>query len=220
MIKGVIFDLDGTILNTLDDLAAAMNSMLSEFGYPERRDLFYHSQALGFGARSYVKSCMPEEAAADEAKVDACLERYRVLYGAASSVLTKPYDGICELMDALRAADISINVLSNKPNAPTQALVQKWFSAYEPRCVYGERSGIPRKPDPAAPLAIAAELGLLPQEMAFVGDSEVDIKTGLAAGMLSVGVLWGYRTKEQLLENGAMHLIQTPQELMALIQSN
>ncbi len=217
MIKGVIFELDGTILNTLDDLATAMNQMLREFGYPEREDLFFHQQALGFGARNYVKSCMPDEAAQDESKVDACLERYRVIYGAASSVQTKPYEGICELMTALKAKGISINVLSNKPNAPTQALVQKWFADYEPRCVYGERPGIPRKPDAAVPLAIAEELGLSPKEMVFVGDSEVDIQTGLAAGMLSVGVLWGYRTREQLLANGAEHLLETPQELLSLI---
>lgn len=219
MIKGVIFDLDGTILNTIDDLSSAMNQMLTEFGYPVQQDLFYHKQSLGFGARSYVKSCMPTEAAADDAKVDACLERYRELYGSHASVLTKPYEGIPEMMETLCQKGIAISVLSNKPNAPTQALVKEWFSQYNPQCVYGERPGLPRKPDPTVPLAMAAELGLEPGEMAFVGDSEVDIKTGLAAGMLSIGVLWGYRTREQLLENGAELLAETPQDLVTLLQS-
>ena len=219
MIKGVIFDLDGTILNTIDDLSSAMNQMLTEFGYPARQDLFYHKQSLGFGARSYVKSCMPEEAAADDAKVDACLERYRELYGSHASVLTKPYEGIPEMMEALSRKGIAINVLSNKPDAPTQALVSEWFSQFKPQCVYGERPGLPRKPDPTVPLAIAEGLALAPCEMAFVGDSEVDIKTGIAAGMLSIGVLWGYRTREQLLANGAELLAETPQDLVTLLQS-
>ena len=219
MIKGVIFDLDGTILNTIDDLSSAMNQMLTEFGYPARQDLFYHKQSLGFGARSYVKSCMPEEAAADDAKVDACLARYRELYGSHASVLTKPYEGIPEMMEALSRKGIAINVLSNKPDAPTQALVSEWFSQFKPQCVYGERPGLPRKPDPTVPLAIAEGLALAPCEMAFVGDSEVDIKTGIAAGMLPIGVLWGYRTREQLLENGAALLAETPQDLATLLQS-
>lgn len=219
MIKGVIFDLDGTILNTIDDLSSAMNQMLTEFGYPARQDLFYHKQSLGFGARSYVKSCMPEEAAADDAKVDACLARYRELYGSHASILTKPYEGIPEMMEALSRKGIAINVLSNKPDAPTQALVSEWFSQFKPQCVYGERPGLPRKPDPTVPLAIAEGLALAPCEMAFVGDSEVDIKTGIAAGMLSIGVLWGYRTREQLLANGAELLAETPQDLVTLLQS-
>ncbi|MGN1058796.1 MAG: HAD family hydrolase [Clostridia bacterium] len=219
LIKGVIFDLDGTILNTLDDLAAAMNRMLAGFGYPLRTDLEYQKQALGYGARHYVKTCMPPEAAADEAKVDACLAAYVTEYQAHANAKTRPYDGITEVMAFLTAANIKINVLSNKPDEATRALVTSWFSDYPLSFVFGERPGMPRKPDPKAALAIAEQLSLLPEEMAFIGDSSVDIQTGLNAGMTPIGVLWGFRSEEQLLQGGAKLLAKTPADLISLINN-
>ena len=209
MIKAVIFDLDGTILNTLADLSGAMNSMLRQFGYPQQPDLECHKQAIGTGAGNYVKKCLPPEVWEDDEQIDRCL----------ANVKTAPYDGICDVLAFLKANNISINVLSNKPDAPTKALVKLWFSDFAPEHVYGERPEKPRKPDPTVPLEIADALGISPSEIAFVGDSGVDIATGLAAGMIPIGVLWGYRTREQLLESGATHLTETPAELISIFQS-
>ncbi len=218
MIKAVIFDLDGTILYTLSDLANAMNKMLSEFDYPAHDDLNVHRLAIGTGARNYVKKCMPEAVREDEAQVDKCLEAYRRIYDAASCVETKPYDGICDVMAFLSENKIAINVLSNKPDAPTKALVAQWFSTFSPKFVFGERAGVARKPDPEAPLEIANSLGLHPSEVAFIGDSDVDMKTGVNAGMVSIGALWGYRDRELLEECGAKYLAKTPDELIEVLK--
>jgi len=219
VIKAVIFDLDGTILYTLSDLANAMNQMLSEFGFHEHSDLNVHRLAIGTGARNYVKKCLPEEVQKDDAQVDKCLDAYRRIYDAAASIETKPYDGILDVMAFLRDNNIAINVLSNKPDAPTKALVVQWFSEYSPKYVFGERAGVARKPEPEAPLEIAKNLGLNPRDVAFIGDSDVDIKTGVNAGMIPVGVLWGYRDREVLENAGAKYLAKTPNELIEILKN-
>ena len=218
MIKGVIFDLDGTILNTIDDLADSMNYMLSHFGYPQHSDLFYHMQAVGSGAKNYMKKCLPEAVQGDEAQLEKCLAFYKAYYNEHSSIKTKPYEGVKDMMEFLMEKDIKIAILSNKPDAPVKTLAKKWFSDVNIPFVYGEREGIPRKPEPQGPLAIADEMGLAPSEIAFVGDSDVDIKTGINAGMTSIGVLWGFRTKEQLTDAGAVLLVETAQEFVSLIK--
>ncbi len=218
MIKGVIFDLDGTILNTIDDLADSMNYMLRHFGYPEHSELFYHMQAVGSGAKNYVKNCLPEEIRANDEQVEKCLNFYKTYYNEHSSIKTKPYDGIAEAMQFLTDENIQIAILSNKPDEPVKVLAKQWFSEFNIPCVYGEREGIPRKPDPQGPLTVAEEMGLSPEEVAFIGDSDVDIKTGLNAGMVAIGVLWGFRTKEQLKAAGAEYLVETPEKLVSLIK--
>ena len=219
MIKAVIFDLDGTILYTLSDLANAMNEMLETQGFPRQEDLNVHRLAIGTGARNYVKKCLPEQVRDQEDLVDRCLLTYKEIYGKKSSIETKPYDGIFDVMVFLKQSGISINVLSNKPDEPTKALVELWFSEFQPTCVFGERIDFPRKPDPAVPLAIAETLGLQPEEVAFVGDSDVDIKTGINAGMVPIGVLWGYRDRDVLVESGAKLLAETPRDLITLIKN-
>ncbi len=218
MIKAVIFDLDGTILYTLIDLANAMNAMLREYGYPEQHDLDCHRMAIGTGARNYVKGCLPQAVQSNDEQVDRCLATYRRLYNENTSVETKPYDGISDVLAFLTEQNISINVLSNKPDEPTKALVDLWFSDYGVDYAFGERVGVPRKPDPFAPLEIAEKLGLSPSEMAFIGDSDVDITTGKNAGMVSIGVLWGYRSQDVLEAAGAAHLAKTPQDLINIIK--
>ncbi len=220
MIKAVIFDLDGTILYTLSDLANAMNEMLRFYGYPEEKDLNCHRLSIGTGARNYVKKCMPESQRENEEQVDRCLATYQEIYREKSSIETKPYDGIYDVMAFLNEEGIAINVLSNKPDAPTKDLAEKWFSDYNLVHVFGERSGIPRKPDPTAPLAIAEALGLPPEEIAFIGDSDVDILTGVNAGMVPIGVLWGYRDRELLEKSGAKLIAEKPVDLIKLIKNN
>ncbi len=220
MIKAIIFDLDGTILDTLADLMGAMNGMLRHFGYPEHHEPQFHKLAIGTGARNYVRKSLPQEVAEDEEKLDVCLLKMREIYAAHTNDLTKPYDGIFELLETLTRDGIIINVLSNKPNIPTGELVKAWFSNYPFRYVYGEREGVPRKPDPKAPLEIANALGLSPDEVAFVGDSGVDMQTGKNAGMLPIGVLWGFRSAEELTENGAAFLAEKPMDIFNIIKQN
>ena len=217
MIKAVIFDLDGTILDTLADLMGAVNGMLRYFGYPEHEDPGFHKLAIGTGMRNYVKKSLPPEVAVCEEKVDVCLTKMREIYAEHTSDLTRPYEGIEELLSKLSEAGIAINVLSNKPNVPTVSLVETWFSHHSFCHVYGEREGVPRKPDPIAALQIAESLGLLPEEMAFVGDSGVDMQTGTNAGMVPIGVLWGFRSREELISNGAVYVAESPEELCTII---
>jgi len=219
VIKAVIFDLDGTVLDTLADLMGAVNGMLRHFGYPEHADPQFHKLAVGTGVRNYVRKSLPAEVAADEQKLDACVAKMREIYAAHTNDLTKPYPGICEMLDDLTQMGIIINVLSNKPNVPTNDLVSAWFSDKPFRYIFGEREGVPRKPDPQAPLEIAKELGFLPEEVAFVGDSGVDMQTGKNAGMLPIGVLWGFRSREELLENGAEKLAETPCDILEIVKN-
>jgi len=219
LIKAVIFDLDGTILDTLGDLMGAVNGMLRHFGYPEHPDPAFHKLAIGTGMRNYVRKSLPPEVAADEEKLDLCLTKMRELYAAHTNDLTKPYPGIIKMLDALTEEGIIINVLSNKPNIPTNELVEAWFSQQPFRYVFGEREGVPRKPEPQAPLEIAEALGFLPSEMAFIGDSGVDMQTGKNAGMLPIGVLWGFRSREELSENGAAYLAETPEDILKVIKN-
>jgi len=220
LIKAIIFDLDGTILDTLADLMGAMNGMLKHFGYPEHQDLQFHKLAIGTGVKNYVRKSLPQEVAKDEEKLNVCLAKMREIYAAHANDLTKPYEGILELLEALSREGIMINVLSNKPNNLTGELVRAWFSDFPFRYVYGEREGVPRKPDPKAPLEISSALELLPNEVAFVGDSGVDMQTGKKAGMLPIGVLWGFRSAEELTENGAAYLAEKPMDILNIIKQN
>ncbi len=218
MIRAVIFDLDGTLLNSLFDLKTSMNAMLKSLGYPQHEDIDYHRRAVGFGAREYAKSCLPEAVRNDPGQVEKGFLKFRELYDANPCTETKPYEGIFELLSFLKEQGISVNVLSNKPDAPAKVLVKSRFSEFDFDYIFGEREGVPRKPDPQGALEIAANLKLEPEEILFLGDGEPDVTTGLSAGMLTVGALWGYRDKEQLKACGAKLFAKTPQDVIQLIK--
>lgn len=214
MIKGVIFDLDGTLLDTLPDLGDAMNRMLSQFGFPQRSRQ-EHQNAICYGAREFVKRSLPENKR-DENTVNCALSAYRTYYTAACTVCTHPYDGIVALLDRLTDKGVLVAVYSNKPMAQTRQVVQHYFGDISFVSVVGHLDGTPVKPDPTAALAIAEKMDLTPTEIAFVGDSDVDMQTARNAGMLPVGVLWGYRDKETLLSGGAEMLLADPEGLLTL----
>ncbi len=218
MIRAVIFDLDGTLLDSLFDLSEAMNEMLRSFGYPVHKDLNVHRRAIGSGAKLYAKACLPEHLQNDPEVVEKCFLKFRELYDERPCTQTKPYDGILALLTYLTENQISLNVFSNKPDAPAKTLVKSRFSDFDFDYIFGEREGVPRKPDPQGALEIAENLKLSPEEVLFLGDSEPDILTGLAAGMVTVGALWGYRDKEQLKACGAKHFAKTPQDVIQLIK--
>ena len=212
MIKAAIFDLDGTLLDTMNDLLTAMNRMLRELGFKERT----YDELLMFinrGARMFVGRSLPEGSikSFDDPLVDRALSVYARHYRECCLDTTHPFEGVPEAVAALRAAGIRVGVLSNKQDAFVKETIAKLYpGAFD--SVHGQLD-LPEKPDPAPALAVAAELGAAPEECAFIGDSDIDIKTGVNAGMLPVGVTWGYRSEECLLEAGAKLIVRRPQDL-------
>ncbi len=209
----VIFDLDGTLADTLEDIADAMNRVLRRRALPAH-DYGSYRLMIGRGLRNLVGEALPSEMRS-EATIAACLEQMMADYGEHCLVRTHPYDGIAELVGALRADGVRLAVLSNKADELTQRIVGALFAAGTFDMVVGAGPDLPLKPDPAAALLIAERLGAPPARIAYVGDSGVDMRTATAAGMAAVGVSWGFRSKAELVDNGAQALLDHPLELLA-----
>ena len=209
--QAVLFDLDGTLTNTLDDIADAMNRALRLHGLPEWTVDDYR-YLVGNGAK-----ILSQRAVRDRQELaDAVLRDYQDWYGAHALDKTRPYPGIPELLAELQARGIPMAVLSNKPDADTQNVVRHFFPEIRFAVIRGQVPGVPVKPDPAGALAIAAELEKSPAQICYVGDTAVDMTCANRAGMLPVGALWGFRDEEELLGAGALRLIRTPGELLSL----
>ncbi len=211
---GVIFDLDGTLVDTLEDIADAMDRVLALEGAPGHSYDEYR-YLIGHGIRNLVTQSLPPQLR-DAETVARCYERMIADYGEHSLVKTRVYEGVPELVRALRADGLPLAVHSNKADAPTQAIVAALLDPSDFVVVAGAREDAPLKPDPAVALAIAARFGLPPARVAYVGDSLVDMRTGTAAGMLPVGASWGFRTPAELRESGAHVVIDYPLELLGL----
>lgn len=209
--RAVVFDLDGTLLDTLDDLADSGNAALNTLGFPTHPvDAF--RWFVGLGVAELARRMLPESARDDATVGRACallVEEYTARW----KDKTRPYDGVPEMLAALAATGVPLCVLSNKPQAFTEITVRQFFPGFPFRMVCGARPEAPSKPHPAGALAIAGELGLAPGAFCFVGDSATDMKTARGAGMLPVGVLWGFRPESELVENGARLLVARPGEL-------
>ena len=206
-----IFDLDGTLVDSLADIAGAMNRSLAAFGFPTHPVEDYR-RFIGEGVQKLAQRVLPPGAEHARAEL---LAAYQVDYAENMVTSSAPYPGIPALLDALGARELPMAVLSNKPDGPTRTIVAKLFGAGRFRAVAGERPGIPRKPDPAAALELARALGARPEEVAFVGDTLVDISTARAAGMRPLGVLWGFRAQE-VVEAGVT-TVQHPEQLLGLL---
>lgn len=213
MIKLAVFDMDGTILDTLRDLAVASNYALEHHGYP-KQDPEEYRYFVGNGVHVLIRRIMPE--GATETEQATVLETYRSYYGQHRTDFTKPYPGITEALRRLAEAGIVLAVLSNKPHEPTQMLAEHYFPGVF-AAVYGGRPEVPGKPDPAALFALMEELGAKPEETAFIGDSDVDMQVAKNAGARAVGAVWGYRSREELSGHGADLLVEFPAELPALL---
>lgn len=213
--KAVIFDLDGTLLDTIEDLADATNGALSEYGYPTY-PVDRYKKFVGDGMENLVKRTLPSDVE-DPAIISAVLTRLKTRYDRIWNHKSKPYADIPQLLDALEAAGLKLAILSNKPDSFMRAMVVELLPKWSFKVVYGERPGHPRKPDPASALEIAGHLGCAPSEILYLGDTDTDMNTAVAAGMYPVGVLWGFRDAEELLQNGARSLIRGPLELLKLL---
>ncbi len=210
--KAAIFDLDGTLCDTLPDIHKSVNQTLSELGFPPRE---YSHTALGInhGSRRLIEHALPE-GTGDET-VDETLALYMKIYSEHLCDTTAPYPGIFELISRLRASGVKLAVLSNKPDALVKRLADTLFPGLFDIAV--GQGKYPVKPSPEAPLAVAAALGAEPSRVLFVGDSDVDVLTAHNAGMTSAGVLWGYRSREILSDAGADVLVSAPDEIYDII---
>ncbi|MDR3556197.1 MAG: HAD family hydrolase [Syntrophobacteraceae bacterium] len=214
--KAILFDIDGTLLDTLQDLADSMNGALHRLGFPTH-NLDEYKYFVGDGMENLVKRALPERARNDPRQVSGCLQILLEIYGRNWKAKTRPYPGIPELLDALSARGLKMAVLSNKLHGFTVKVVAELLAAWHFEPVLGERASAPRKPDPTSALEIARVLGIEPADFLYLGDTATDMKTAKGAGMFAVGALWGFRDSEELIAGGADKLISEPTQLLDLL---
>ena len=212
--RAILFDLDGTLLDTLDDLADSANEVLAGEGFPSHPvDAYRHF--IGNGAARLFRRALPERAR-DDKTLTRCLHTFGRVYQQRWNVKTKPYPGVPELLDALKGRNVAMAILSNKPHEFTVKCAQNLLPDWTFDAVYGQRDGIPIKPDPTAALEVAEKLAAPAKEFIYLGDSGVDMQTAVRAGMLPLGALWGFRDAEDLRGNGAAELLKHPTQLLDL----
>lgn len=212
--RAVLFDLDGTLLDTIGDLADSMNSVLRSHALPEHPVESY-KLFVGEGVEALVARALPSgmEYGTDmKSLVDEMKKEYRSRW----SARTRPYDGISILLAALADRKIPMSVLSNKPDEFTREMVSYYFPETPFFTVMGARPNVPMKPDPSAALSLCARMGIPPETVLYLGDSGTDMRTAVKAGMFPAGVLWGFRSAEELKENGAKLLINRPEEVLEM----
>jgi phosphoglycolate phosphatase len=214
--KSVIFDLDGTLVDTLEDISCSVNRALEDFHFPAHNKESYLPM-IGWGWRKLCIQALPQESRNEEIVQQIFDTAFRY-YKEAPAAFSKPYQGIPELLSALQQAKIKTAVLTNKLDSLAKNIIAELFPTGTFSAVFGEREGIPRKPDPAAVWEILMELDSAPRENIFVGDSEVDIETAKAAGCHAVGVSWGFRDRSVLEQAGAERIIDKPNDLLKIIR--
>jgi len=213
--EAVIFDLDGTLLNTLEDLADSTNRVLRNLGYPEH-DLQAYKYFVGNGIEALVERALPEPQR-NEKNLLHCIELMKSEYAGRWTNKSHPYPGIPELLEGLIDSGYQVNILSNKADEATQRIVAKLLSPWRFNIVQGAGTNAPKKPDPTAALSIAAQMGFSPHKILFVGDTSIDMQTARASGMYGIGVLWGFRPADELIAGGARILLNDPRDLLPWI---
>ena len=214
MIKAIVFDLDGTLLDTVGDIAAALNRSLEACGLPTHEQKTVET-FLGGGIRDAVMKATPD--GTSEEMIQKVLDLYRDDYVAHCTEKTRLYDGVREMVDCFAAQGMEMVVLSNKTEATAQKIVAHFFPNGEFKAAFGRVADRPLKPHPNAAKPVLEVLGLAPEEIAYVGDSNTDILFAKAVGMLSVATPWGYRSREELIEAGAEKIAEHPMDLLNLI---
>lgn len=212
MIKACIFDLDGTLTDTLDSLVYSVNATLKEMGLSTITD--EQCQAfVGNGARRLLEESLGVSGDMEHTRIEEAMQIYKRIFDANCTYQVKPYEGIMELLKELKARNIKTAVLSNKPHGQTVKVVREVIGDEWIDWAQGQQEHIARKPDPEAVYTILDRFGVNKEDALYIGDSEVDIKTGHKAGLTTIGVTWGFRSREQLLEAGALNLIDKAEEL-------
>lgn len=215
--KGIIFDLDGTLVDSIEDIGNAMNSVLQGLNYPTHSYNNYLS-FIGSGLRNLVSQALPNKHNT-ETDIEQCFQLMLKIYSKNCTTHTKIYHGIPEILEYLMHNNINISVLSNKADHLTKKVVSTLLPNYfDP--VVGLKVESLKKPNPFEAIEISKNLGLKPDEMIFIGDSDIDIQTAINANMLAVGVVWGYRPKEELILNGAQYILNHPLDLIQILEKN
>jgi len=212
--SAVIFDLDGTLLDTLADISHAANRVLSDQGLPVHAIESYR-QFVGEGVRVLFRQALPERLRSED-RVAQCAAAFQRAYAEQWHVHTRSYDGIRELLAELVRRDVQLSVLSNKPHRFTRLCIERFLPQTPFRHIFGQREGVPRKPDPAAAIDMGRNSGVPAEQIVYVGDTAIDMQTARAAGMYAVGVTWGFRPAAELQATGACRLIDHPLELLEL----
>jgi len=215
--RAIIFDLDGTLLDTLQDLGEAMNAVLDEHNFPGHPVSDYRF-FVGEGMEDLVRKVLPEQEKGNEALIEKMVEKMRKEYCRRWSRHSRPYPGVPEMLERLEGCALPKAVLSNKPHHFVEEMVKKLLGTWSFAVVQGALPGIPLKPDPAAALEIAREMKIPPGEIILAGDSGIDMQTAESAGMYGAGVLWGFRDADELLAAGARTLLSHPRELFELFK--
>ena len=212
-LRAIFFDLDGTLLDTLSDIAAAGNYAIQQLGQPTHPENDFRMM-VGEGADVLVRKALPldKQHLADEA-----LRLFKSYYETNAIRHTTVYPGIAELLDALTRRGILLAVVTNKPQVTAQIVVERLLGRWKWAAIAGHRDGIPKKPGPTSTLAIARSLGLPPSRCGFLGDSHIDMQTAVASGTIPIGAAWGFRGRQELQVNGARVVIDHPMELLSLL---
>ncbi|MFD2724722.1 HAD family hydrolase [Hyunsoonleella rubra] len=211
--KAVIFDLDGTLVNSIYDIADAMNMVLTKRNY-ETFDYETYKTFVGHGVRSLVVKAIPE---ADELLIEECLHDMMTIYSRNCTHKTVAYEGTLELLHTLNSNGIKLSVLSNKEDSLTKKVASSLLPSYVSPTI-GLKEEHLKKPNPKVLLEICRSLGVNPSESIYLGDTSVDIKVAKNAKMLAVGVSWGFRAKEELIEAGADYILETPTDLIKILE--
>lgn len=214
--KAVVFDMDGTLLDTLDDLADSMNRVLVRNHLPTHPVAAYR-EFVGSGVKQLVHRALPSEVRDNEGVADACVRGFLDEYEANWNVKTGPYAGIPELLDNLVARNMPMAVLTNKPQDFADLCMQRFLGNWPFAVTMGQVPGVPVKPDPAGTWRLIERLAVRPEEIAYLGDTDVDMHTAVNAGMFPVGVLWGFRSEGELLDSGAAAIIGHPLDVLRLL---
>ena len=215
--EAVLFDLDGTLIDTVDDIGDAANRVLSNRGFPIHPISAYY-QFVGEGIRVLFTRALPKERR-NEDLINTCLKEFVEDYRRNYDVKSKPYDGIPEMLNALNVRGLKLAILSNKPDPLTKDCVTSLLSNWDFDVVFGQRDSVPRKPNPQAALEIAEKLSISPSDFLYLGDTAIDMKTAVSAGMFPIGAAWGFRSVKELNENGARVIIDKPIQLLDFIKA-
>ena len=210
--EAAIFDLDGTLVNSLDDLADSANAVLHRHGFPVH-DVEAYRYFVGNGSRKLIERILPADHAVDEEFVRDFLAEYKEQYAANLLHKTKPYAGIMEMLEELRRRRIPMAVCTNKHQSAAEVIMEALFPRDMFCEIIGDQDGLPRKPDPTKVLHIMKNMGVTGDKTLYFGDTNVDMDTARNAGTFAVGVLWGFRPAEELIEHGADILLKYPMEL-------
>lgn len=214
-IKAVIFDLDGTLLNSLQDIALSMNDVLKELNI-NTHEIEDYKNFVGDGALVLVRNALPKDS--DEKLINKALKRFKEIYGSNKYEFSRPYDNILEMLHSLEKQNIKLAILSNKPHIFTKAYVKKYFSEISFQEVHGQKESIEKKPSPQGLQNILNALKINTEECLYVGDTKTDILTAKNAKVKSIGVLWGFRPKEELEKYHADYIVSQVHDILDIIK--